>query len=130
MEGAKPYHFKTKRSSFSLDMALTSRARCRGCKGWIEKGEARLVTHAFVRPGMSTRFVRHVRCVSAVLAREVLAVGRSIQWLPAAEGMEPGCVEETNVQTANDLRSRFESLVLHAREGGSEEVRGCTCTGR
>jgi hypothetical protein len=94
MGSAKPYHFKTQRSTFSLDAAPTSRARCRGCKGVIGKGETRLVTHAFVRPGRTTRFVRHVRCVSVELAREVLAVHRSIERVPAGRGLDAGCMDD------------------------------------
>ena len=49
------------------------RARCRGCKGVIERGELRLVTRAFVRPGRSRNFARHVGCVSVELLRAVIA---------------------------------------------------------
>ena len=105
MGSAKPYHFKTQRSTFSLDAAPTSRARCRGCKGVIGKGEARLVTHAFVRPGRTTRFVRHVRCVSVELAREVLAVHRSAECVPAGRGLDKGCADEARAWISKLVKS-------------------------
>ena len=54
----------------------------------MDKGELRLVTHAFVRPGRGTRFVRHVRCVNAALLREVLAVHGSVERVPVSAGMD------------------------------------------
>ena len=63
----------------------------------IGKGETRLVTHAFVRPGRTTRFVRHVRCVSVALAREVLAVHGSVERVPVGRGLDAGCVDDAQM---------------------------------
>jgi hypothetical protein len=98
MGNAKPYHFTTKRSTFSLDVAPTSRARCRGCKRMIEKGELRLVTHAFVRPGRGTRFVRHAQCVTEALAREVVSVHRSVECVPVCRGVDALCLQEARTR--------------------------------
>ena len=61
-------------------------------------GETRLVTHAFVRPGRGTRFVRHARCVSAALAREVLAAHGSVERVPVGGGLDEGCVNDAREQ--------------------------------
>ena len=84
----KPYHFKTKPHTFSIGLAPTGRARCRGCKGAVEKGEARLVTHAFVRPGRTRDFVRHVGCVSAELLKAVIAAHGSAERVPVDASMD------------------------------------------
>jgi hypothetical protein len=86
--------FKARPSRFELGVAPTSRARCRGCKRAVEKGETRLVTHAFVRPGRGTCFVRHVGCVTATLLREVLAVHGSVERVPVGAGMDAARVDE------------------------------------
>eukprot|EP00966_Prymnesium_polylepis_P200538 4646580-Prymnesium_polylepis.1 len=65
--------FKTKASTYSIGIAPNSRARCRGCKGTVAKGEVRVVTHAFVRPNRCTYFVRHARCVTAAFVASMLS---------------------------------------------------------
>ena len=54
----------------------------------IERGELRLVTHAFVRPGRSRDFVRHVKCVSAELLKTVVAAHGSVERVPVDASME------------------------------------------
>ena len=56
--------FKTRPSSYSISVAPTSRATCRVCKQRVEKGEWRVVTCAFVKPGRTHNFVSHVKCAS------------------------------------------------------------------
>lgn len=51
------------------------------------------MTHAFVRPGRGTNFVRHVCCVSAALAREVLAAHESVEHVPVGKGLDDVSVE-------------------------------------
>ena len=73
--------FKTQPHRYSIGLAPTSRARCRGCRQSIEKGMPRLAIHAFVRPNRGTTFAHHLTtdCVGAALARDVLrahGVGR------------------------------------------------------
>ena len=84
----KSSSFKTRPPTFSIGLAPTGRARCRGCKRVVEKGEARLVTHAFVRPGRSRDFVRHVGCVSPELMRAVIAAHGSVERVPTEKGMD------------------------------------------
>ena len=64
--------FKSRPHTYSFDLAPTGRARCRACRSIIERGALRLVTHAFVRPNRATRFVRHVRCIGAEVAADVM----------------------------------------------------------
>ena len=72
---ARRVGFTAQPSVYRLSLAPTNRARCRGCKGRIGKGELRLETCAFVCPGRRTVFVRHApACVTAAVAREVLKV--------------------------------------------------------
>ena len=53
----------------------------------IERGELRLVTRAFVRPGRSCDFVRHVGCVGAELARAVVAAHGTVERVPIDSSM-------------------------------------------
>ena len=98
----KPYHFKTKPHTFSIGLAPTGRAKCRGCKGVIGKGEARLVTHAFVRPGRSRDLVRHATCVTAAIAKAMLASYGSLERVPASADVDAAALAE--------LRSRLSQL--------------------
>ena len=84
----KSYHFKTKPHTFSISRAPTGRALCRGCKRIVAKGEIRLVTHAFVRPGRErAHFVRHIGCVTTQLLNAVLAAHGSVSGVPVAANM-------------------------------------------
>lgn len=38
----------------------------------VQRGEVRVVTHATIRPGRGTCFVRHAACVSAAFAKAVM----------------------------------------------------------
>ena len=64
----------------------------------VEKGEARLVTHAFVRPGRSRDFVRHVGCVSPELVRAVIAAHGSVERVPVEKGMDGDALSATCAQ--------------------------------
>ena len=75
-------HFKTRANSYAVGKAPTGRARCRACRKLIERGELRFMTHAFVRPGRATTFMRHVRCADAAFAAAVLATHGTPQGLP------------------------------------------------
>jgi hypothetical protein len=94
----KSSSFKTRPPTFSIGLAPTGRARCRGCKRVVEKGEARLVTHAFVRPGRSRDFVRHVGCVSPGLMRAVIAAHGSVERVPTEKGMDGDALSGTCAQ--------------------------------
>ena len=83
-----PFGFKTKPNTYSLDMAPSSRARCRGCKQVIGKGEVRVVTHAFVRPNRGTYFVRHVDCATSVFMAAVLKAHGSIECVPVCGDLD------------------------------------------
>ena len=66
--------FKTRPSSYRIDVAPTGRAHCRKCKGRVEKGEVRIVVRAFVRPNRATSLVRCEQCIDAALVRVILDV--------------------------------------------------------
>ena len=89
-----PPHCRTRPHTFSIGHAPTSRARCRGCKCVVGKGEARLVTHAFVRPGRTRDFVRHVGCATAELARALMAVHGSVERMPVDASMDADAASE------------------------------------
>ena len=84
---SKTAGFKTQPHTFALSIAPTSRAWCRGCKRHVQKGEVRLETRAFVRPGRFTTFVRHVACVNGALARLVVTTHGGIERVPVGSGM-------------------------------------------
>ena len=80
--------FKTRPSTYRVDVAPTSRARCRGpCRRLLCKGELRIAITAFVRPNRATQLVRCGRCVDARLASAVLAVYGSADRVPVAPGV-------------------------------------------
>ena len=94
----KPNSFKTRPHTFSIGRAPTNRARCRGCRKVIEKGDTRLVTHAFVRPGRSRDFVRHVGCASPELMKAVIAAHVSVERVPTESGMDADAVSNAHAQ--------------------------------
>ena len=58
---------QARRSHFSIGIAPTGRARCRGrCKQRIPKGATRLVEEAIYKPGRCTRLLFCMTCAAAV----------------------------------------------------------------
>ena len=90
-----PFGFKTKPNAYSLDLAPSARARCRGCKQVIGKGEVRVVTHAFVRPNRGTYFVRHAECATSVFMTAVLKAHGSVECVPVSEDIDGNTVVST-----------------------------------
>ena len=80
--------FKSRPSTYSIGISPTSRATCRACKQGVGKGEIRVVTHAFVRPGRAHDFVCHARCATPALVSAMVSVYRSVDRVPMAEGMD------------------------------------------
>ena len=80
--------FKTRASTYTIGLAPTSRAKCRVCKQGVEKGEVRVVTHAFVRPGRSHDFVCHLRCATTALVRAMLRMYGSMERVPMTTDMD------------------------------------------
>ena len=66
--------FKTQPHRYTIGLAPTSHARCRGCRRLVAKGDVRLAIHAFVRPNRGTTFTHHIvaECMGATLAADVL----------------------------------------------------------
>ena len=79
--------FKTRPSRYSIGLAPTSRATCGLCKHRVGKGELRIVTHAFVRPGRSHDFVNHLTCATPALVAAMVKVHGSVGRVPVAKGM-------------------------------------------
>ena len=90
--------FKTKPNTYSLGLAPSSRAKCRGCKGVVAKGEVRVVTHAFVRPNRATYFVRHVRCATAACVAGMLKAHGSMDRVPVDSSMDTEAAAVTRAQ--------------------------------
>ena len=80
--------FKTRPSTYSIGLAPTSRATCRACKSVVGKGEMRIVTHAFVRPGRSHDFVCHLKCATSALAKAMVRMHGSVERVPTAKGID------------------------------------------
>lgn len=93
-----PRGFKARPNTYMIDRSPSSRARCRGCKGAVAKGELRVVTRAFVCPGRWTQFVRHINCVSASFARQMVAVHGSIEAISVGAGVDADAAEAARVQ--------------------------------
>ena len=86
--------FNTRPSTYSIGLAPTNRAACRACKQSVRKGEVRIVTHAFVRPGRSHDFVCHAKCATPELVRAIMSVHGTVQCVPMAKGMDTITCEE------------------------------------
>ena len=77
--------FKTRPNSYSIGLAPTNAARCRRCHAVIQKGAARIATHAFVRPQRATVFFRCApACVDQPFAAAILRRHKSAQRVPAS----------------------------------------------
>jgi hypothetical protein len=76
--------FKTRPNTYTIGLAPTGRAKCRACKQGVEKGEVRIVTHAFVKPGRSHDFVCHLKCSTPALVEAMLAVYLTVDRVPMA----------------------------------------------
>ena len=90
--------FKARPNTYLIDLSPSARAHCRACKGAVGKGELRVVTRAFVCPGRWTQFVRHMNCVSASLARQILAVHGSTEAIPVGAGVDADAAEAARVK--------------------------------
>lgn len=80
--------FKTRPNTYSLGLAPSSRAKCRACKRAVGKGEVRVVTHAFIRPGRCTYFVRHASCATVAFVASMLRSHSSIERVPVDSSMD------------------------------------------
>ena len=82
---------KVRESKFSISRAPSSRARCRACKGVIEKGDLRIMTLAAVSswpmPRRSVSLARHARCVTPAFAAAVLKVHGTAEKVPVVAEM-------------------------------------------
>ena len=96
--------FRTRGSKFWVGTAPTGRAKCRGCKQSIEKGEVRLVALAFVCPGRWCKLVHHARCVTPKLAKAVMSVCKDVNGVPMSK--------DVNEQEQSAMRTRLLSLML------------------
>ena len=90
--------FKARPNTYLIDLSPSARAHCRGCKGAVAKGDLRVVIRAFVCPGRWTQFVRHTNCVSASLARSMVAVHGSVYSIPVGAGVDADTAEATRAQ--------------------------------
>ena len=100
---------KAKASQFHVDITPTSRARCRLCKRFIAKGDARLVTTSFVKHGFSTRFSRCLSCVDAKVATAIVVRYGDLSLLRSTPDVDPDTMER--------LRARI------ARQGSTVDAR-------
>lgn len=101
--------FKTRPNTYSLDLAPSSQAKCRVCKGVIRRGDTRIVTHAFVRPGRSTYFVRHASCATAAFVACMLRAHGSIEGVPADSSVD--------AESAIAVRAQLSSLLSSPHVG-------------
>lgn len=94
--------FKTRPSTYQINLAPTGRAHCRKCKGRVEKGEVRIVVRAFVRPNRATSLVRCEQCIDAALVRVMLDVYGHTDRVP----VDPRVSKEDAVRLRARLRSK------------------------
>ena len=113
--------FKTKPNTYSLGLAPSSRAKCRGCKGMVQKGDVRVVTHAFVRPNRATYFVRHVRCATAACVAGMLKAHGSIDRVPVRLAVV--CAARRTLSTLTTAPS---PMVQKTEGGRSIEAAACS----
>ena len=117
--------FKARPHKFRVDIAPTSRARCRACKRTIPKGAVRLVTVAFVCPGRVTSFVRCApQCIDAKLATAVLAA-YSPEKLPIHDA-----VTDCEAKRVRDALVRLRVAPLLQRPGAADAVLSTSSKGK
>ena len=58
------------------------------CRQRVGKGELRIVTHAFVRPGRTHDFVDHLTCATPALVAAMVHVYGSVGRVPMAKEMD------------------------------------------
>lgn len=75
----------------------------------MQKGEVRLETRAFVRPGRFTTFVRHVACVNDALARLVVTTHGGIECVPVGSGMV--CDERLLDEARVEMKCKITTIV-------------------
>ena len=97
--------FKTQLSTYSIGFAPTSRAKCRLCKGGVDKGDVRIVTCAFVMPGRRHDFVSHAKCATPALVRAMLSVYGAVERVPT-NGMDGVACERVRAQLECALSSK------------------------
>jgi hypothetical protein len=73
----------------------------------IGKGEARVVTHAFVCPGRGTCFVRHLNCATVAFVASMLGTHGSMERVPVDLSM--------NAEAAAAARALLEELSQSTR---------------
>lgn len=95
--------FRTRPCKYWFGVAPSSRAKCRTCKRNIEKGDARLVSLAFVCPGRSCKLVHHAHCVTHKLAKAVLDVCKDVNQVPIST--------DVSVEEQRAIRSLLSSLI-------------------
>ena len=95
--------FKARPNTYLIDLSPSARARCSACKGAVGKGELRVVTRAFVCHGRWTQFVRHMNCVSASLARQMVAVHGSVEAIPVGAGVDADAAEAARVKLEQSM---------------------------
>ena len=95
--------FKTRASTYSIDIAPTNRAMCRACKQRVGMGEVRIVTHAFVRPGRSHDLVNHAGCATPKLVQAMVSVYGAVQCVPIGKGVDP--------EASEDVRASLERVL-------------------
>ena len=117
--------FKTRSHRYTIGLAPTSRARCRGCRRSIEKGTLRLAIHAFVRPNRGTTFTRHLNpeCVGTALAADMMRARRVPYGVGVDRGVEPGVVE--CAWTALEAQAGRVNECSERRRGQLEGEVGC-----
>jgi len=107
--------FKTRPSAYRIDIAPTSRARCRGpCKQAINKGDLRITITAFVRPNRSTLLARCCHCIDARFASAVLAVYGAADRVPVAQGVSDEGAAQVRFTLNNTQHKKEPCRLEHA----------------
>jgi hypothetical protein len=85
-----PSGFKARPSAHSIELAPSSRARCRRCAQPIAAGTIRLRTTASVKPGRSTAFFRHATpaCITPAFALAVVEAHGGAARVPVGRSRE------------------------------------------
>ena len=65
------------------------------------KGDARVVTRAFVRPGRTHDFVCHARCATVAMISSMVDVYGSVDRVPVAAGVKSEAASDIRAQLAH-----------------------------
>jgi hypothetical protein len=119
-----PSGFKARPSAHSIEVAPSSRARCRRCAQPIAAGTIRLRTTAFVKLGRSAAFFRHATaaCITHAFALAVVEAHGGADRVPISGRESTSSGARVEAREADVVRATIAAAAMGKPErGGGHE---------